>query len=56
MNCYVCDGKGETTPAVGLCRSCSVALCAEHLAVAARDLDSRMYATCAHDIKHPRAA
>lgn len=31
MNCYVCDDKGKTTPAVSICQHCGVALCRTHL-------------------------
>ncbi len=34
MNCYVCTRSGVTTPAVALCRRCSVALCEAHRAEA----------------------
>lgn len=32
MNCYVCDSTGRGTPATATCPTCSVALCARHLA------------------------
>lgn len=32
MNCYVCVQSGQEQTAVGICRFCSVALCADHMA------------------------
>jgi len=31
VNCYVCDGTGQATPAVATCTNCQVGLCREHL-------------------------
>lgn len=31
MNCYVCDKLKAQRPAVAICPSCSVGLCAQHL-------------------------
>jgi hypothetical protein len=31
MNCHECARRSNHTPAIGLCRSCLVALCKDHL-------------------------
>jgi hypothetical protein len=31
MNCHECARRSNQTPAIGLCRSCLVALCKDHL-------------------------
>jgi hypothetical protein len=36
MQCYVCALASDVSPAVGLCRVCSVGLCVEHLSENAR--------------------
>lgn len=30
MNCYDCHQNNTTTPAVGICHECGVAICAQH--------------------------
>ena len=31
MNCYACNAQQKTTPAVGICIICGMALCPEHV-------------------------
>ncbi|MER3408856.1 MAG: hypothetical protein C4305_07940 [Thermoleophilia bacterium] len=49
MQCYVCHREGRSSPAVGLCRVCSIGLCLAHLREAASRLGpgGTLYA-CAH--------
>ena len=57
MQCYVCAERGIEKTAVGLCRSCYVGLCLEHLRETAASLSGNVLAGCHHDTwAAPRAA
>lgn len=49
MQCYVCAERGIERPAVGLCRSCHVGLCLEHLRDTAAHLSRNFLTGCNHD-------
>lgn len=42
MICFECFQRGQRSEAVGVCHHCSVAVCAEHGAVAARPVYMRL--------------
>ena len=50
MNCYVCVQSGQEQTAAGICRFCSVALCASHMADVQKHNQGGMHYTCNHRI------
>ena len=55
MNCYVCAKQGKEQSAVALCRSCSVALCMDHLAELQTHSRGGMKYGCNHSLPQPVA-
>lgn len=40
MNCLECAQRGVQSPAIGVCHSCSAALCVEHAEIVAKPLEA----------------